>query len=111
MVNNELEYSIMQIIMNSGNAKSLAMEAIRASREGKFESAKSKLEEAKDAINLAHLEQTKLLTLEARGQDFNISLLMTHSQDHLMNSMTTLDLAEEIISLWLMQSEKGVNSK
>ena len=111
MVNNELEYSIMQIIMNSGNAKSLAMEAIRASREGQFESANSKLEEAKDAINLAHKEQTKLLVLEAKGQNFNLSLLMTHSQDHLMTSMTTLDLAEEIISLWAKQSEMGYNSK
>lgn len=105
MINGEMESLIMQLIMNSGNAKSLAMEAIKSARCGQLGEAEIKINEASDAINLAHKIQTELLTLEASGENFDFSLLLTHSQDHMMNSITTIDLAKEFVYLW--KSLKG----
>lgn len=105
MVQGDIETLIMQLIMNSGNAKSLAMEAIKSARCGQLGEAEAKINEASEAINLAHTIQTKLLTLEASGENFNFSLLLTHSQDHMMNTITTIDLAKEFVYLW--KSLKG----
>ena len=81
------------------------MEAIKFARSNQLGEAEAKISEASDAINLAHNIQTQLLTLEASGQDFKFSLLLTHSQDHMMNSITTIDLAKEFVYLW--KSLKG----
>lgn len=100
MGNSEIELLIMQLIMNSGNTKSLAMEAIQSARNNQMDLAKKKLEEADVSMNLAHEIQTQLLVREARGETYNFSLLLTHSQDHLMNALNAFDLAKEIVLLW-----------
>lgn len=87
MNNSEMEALIMQLIMNSGNAKSLAMR-LSSFTQQQLGEAEAKISEASDAINLALTSRTQLLTLEASGQDFKFSLLLTHSQDHMMNSIT-----------------------
>lgn len=91
---------VMNIIINAGNAKSDAMEAIRAAKEFDFKLAKEKLKSAKDSESLAHNAQTELLSRESAGQDIKINLLVIHAQDHLMNCITFNDLAREIIDLY-----------
>ena len=44
---NENEQNLLEIIVNSGEAKSLSFEAIQAAKEGRFEEAKLKMEEAR----------------------------------------------------------------
>lgn len=100
MDNTELELLVMKLIMNSGNSKSLSMEAIQCAKNNQMDLAKAKIEEAEESLNLAHEVQTEMLVKEARGNTLAFSLLLTHSQDHLMNSICTLDLAKEMISLW-----------
>jgi len=100
MNNSELELIEMQLIMNSGNAKSLAMEAMISARQGKISEAKEHMEEAEKAIIDAHKQQTQLLTLEANGGKAEFSILLTHSQDHLMNAITAIDIGKEVIALW-----------
>ena len=100
MENEELEMTVMELIVNSGNTKSLAMEAIKAARNNEFDRADELLKEADQAITDAHKVQTKLLTEEANGKAFQFSILLGHSQDHLMNAITTLDLAKEIVLQW-----------
>lgn len=95
-----LETTIFQLILNSGNARSSAMEAIREAKEGNFENATAKIQEAKDALSEAHKQQTELIQGEARGEKTEVSVLLIHSQDHLMNAMTVKDLAEEFIDLY-----------
>ncbi|MCD2255162.1 PTS lactose/cellobiose transporter subunit IIA [Agrilactobacillus fermenti] len=90
----------MNLIVNGGNAKSSAMAAIKAAKQHDFEQAKAKLAEADQFIHDAHLEETALLTTEASGEPLNITLLMIHSQDHMMNAITYRDLAAEIIELY-----------
>lgn len=92
--------SIMGIIMNSGEAKAKAMEAISLAKQSEFVLAESKIEEATQSLVAAHNSQTSLLSSEANGKEVELSLLMIHSQDHLMTSITFVDLAKEIIALY-----------
>lgn len=93
------EETIMGIIMHGGNARSLAMEAIRLARHGDDKESKALLEQSDGELNKAHQIQTNLIQSEVRGEKIEVSLLMVHAQDHLMNAMTVYDLAKEIIEL------------
>ncbi|GEN56365.1 PTS mannose transporter subunit IIA [Halolactibacillus alkaliphilus] len=99
MNNEKIMEVIMGIITHSGDAKSHAMKAIKAAREGDFEKADDSIKQAERAFVKAHHSQTALLTKEAQGEKTEVSLLMVHAQDHLMTSMTFTDLAKEIILL------------
>ncbi len=92
--------AIMGLIVNAGNAKSDAMEAIQAAKNGEFEEADERLKAAEAALVEAHHAQTKLLTAEANGETLPITLLTIHSQDHLMTSITFNDLAKEVIDVY-----------
>ncbi|ANZ95423.1 PTS mannose transporter subunit IIA [Brochothrix thermosphacta] len=100
MMNEELLQAIMGLIMNSGNVKSDCMEAIQLAKAGKIEEARAKIEEANKNLVEAHHSQTGLLTQEAKGEKVEVSLLLIHSQDHLMNAITFKDLAVEVIDLY-----------
>jgi PTS system cellobiose-specific IIA component len=95
-----MEETIFQIILHGGNGKSCSMEAIAAAKRGDFTEARAKLQEAADALNEAHHVQTSLIQGEIRGEKVEISLLMVHAQDHLMNSITMKDLATEFVELY-----------
>jgi PTS system cellobiose-specific IIA component len=47
-----------------------------------------------------------MLTAEAQGDHAKVTLLMVHSQDHLMNAITFRDLAGEIVALYKRLAEK-----
>lgn len=91
------EEIIMEIIVNGGNARSKALMAIRSASEGEFNKAESLMAEAKEDMGLAHKVQTQLIQAETRGEKTDISLLLIHAQDHLMNAMTVVDLANVMI--------------
>ncbi len=93
------EQIIMGIIMHGGNARSYAMRALQEARNNNFEAAYQLLEDSSEELNLAHKIQTDLIQAEVRGEPTEVSLLMVHAQDHLMNAMTVRDLAQEIIGL------------
>jgi len=95
----ELYQLSFQLILHSGNARSLAMEAMNDAKEKNFEAAREKLKEADAAFVEAHHIQTELITKESNGEDFEIPIILIHGQDHLMMAMTLKDLAKEIIDL------------
>lgn len=94
------EQIVMELVVNSGNARSTAMEAIEVAKKGKIDAAKEMIEEAREQINGAHNFQTKLIQDEIAGQAAPMSLIMCHGQDHLMTAMVVIDLAEQIIALY-----------
>jgi PTS system cellobiose-specific IIA component len=102
--NNQLMEIIMSLIMHGGDAKSNAMEAIHAAKTGNFTISENKLKDANNALIKAHKSQTSLLTQEASGDSVELSLLMIHGQDHLMNAITFKDIAEEIVDLYKFTS-------
>ncbi|MFC0233274.1 PTS lactose/cellobiose transporter subunit IIA [Vagococcus entomophilus] len=100
MENEENLEAIMGLIMNGGNAKSDAMEAIHAAKKGEFDLADEKLKSAEQFLSKAHHSQTSMLTQEAQGNHVTVTLLTVHSQDHLMTAIAFADLAKEIIDLY-----------
>lgn len=98
---------VMNLVVNGGDARSKAMEAIRVARENNFDEAEKLLKEATEALNNAHNFQTDLIQSEMGGEEpARVSLLMVHGQDHLMNAMTVCDLAAEIVELNKLLYEK-----
>ncbi|MFJ7950052.1 PTS lactose/cellobiose transporter subunit IIA [Lysinibacillus sp. NPDC096418] len=95
-----LMQSIMGLILHSGNTKSDCMEAIQMAKAGDISGAREKMEAANQSLVEAHHSQTALLTQEARGEKIEVSLLLIHAQDHLMNSITFRDMANEMIDLY-----------
>lgn len=100
------ESIIMELVVNSGSARSMAMQAVEEAAKGSFEAARQKLEEAKVQINKAHAFQTELIAAEAGGQSHPVSLIMVHGQDHLMTAMVVIDMAEQFLKLYQKMEEK-----
>ncbi|GAB6098685.1 PTS lactose/cellobiose transporter subunit IIA [Halanaerocella petrolearia] len=96
----DVETEAMKLITNAGQSRSLSFEALKVARNGKFEKAKDKLEEANNKALEAHKIQRQLITKEAEGEDIELGLLMVHAQDHLMNSMLAKDLILELLELY-----------
>ncbi|SCY36567.1 PTS lactose/cellobiose transporter subunit IIA [Alkaliphilus peptidifermentans] len=96
----DIEVTIFTIITHSGEARSSSMEAIQNAKKGDYKKATKCMEDAKEKLALAHEAQTMLIHSEAQGNKVEISLLMIHAQDHLMNAMTVKDLAEEFVDLY-----------
>lgn len=94
-----LEEISFQIILYGGNARTLAMEAIQHAKLGEFDLSEQKIEEANGEMSKAHRYQTDLIQGETRGEEIEIRLLLIHAQDHLMNAITVIDLAQEVIEL------------
>lgn len=90
----------MGLIVHSGDTKSECMEAIQLAKKGHIIEAKDKIKLANDALIEAHHSQTALLSQEARGEKVEVSMLLIHAQDHLMNAITFRDLAVEMIELY-----------
>lgn len=88
------------LISHAGNARGLAMEAINEAKEGRFEEAKALIKEAREEIGNAHEYQTGLIQREAAGEKNEFSILLVHSQDHLMTGMTVVDMADEFIQVY-----------
>ncbi len=94
------EQIIMELIVNGGDGRSKALEAIYLAKKGDFEGAMEKLDQCNQSLNKAHVFQTNLIQAEAGGDGGKVSLLMVHGQDHLMNAITVRDLAIEIVELY-----------
>lgn len=99
-MNEKIMQAVMGLIMYGGDAKSSAMEAIQFAKQYDFEQAEEKLRAARESLIHAHNSQTDMLVAEAQGEENPITLLIVHSQDHIMTSITFYDLAKEIIDLY-----------
>lgn len=95
----KMELIIMNLVVSGGNARSLALQAVKASREKQFEEAAALMEQCNQALDQAHCIQTELIQKEANGEYMEVRLLMVHAQDHLMNAMTVRDIAVEMIAM------------
>lgn len=105
-MNDEQMAVIMTLIIFGGEAKSSAIEAIRAAKESDFDKADERIEAASKAIVEAHHGQTELLTNAANGEEVAVSIYMVHAQDHLMTGIAFVDLAREIIELYKVIAKK-----
>ncbi|VBB05158.1 phosphotransferase system lactose/cellobiose-specific iia subunit [Lucifera butyrica] len=95
-----MEETILSIIIQSGEARSCAMEAIQCAKRGEFDKARELIGQSADKLGNAHAEQTKLIQAEANGKKTEISLLLIHAQDHLMTAITVKSLANELVEVY-----------
>ncbi|WP_431088570.1 PTS lactose/cellobiose transporter subunit IIA [Paenibacillus sp. 8b26] len=93
----DYEQAVMQLIASSGEARSLSLKAIRTARDNNVQGAEEVLKQAKEQLTKAHKVQTGLIQAESRGEKNEVSLLMIHAQDHLMNALTVRELAIEMV--------------
>ena len=97
----DLNQMAMQIILHSGNARTMADEAFQYAKEKKSVEAYRKLEQAdREGILKAHQAQTQMIQEEARGIVHESSLLFTHAQDHLMTTMCEINNIKRLIELY-----------
>ncbi|TCV92638.1 PTS lactose/cellobiose transporter subunit IIA [Biostraticola tofi] len=95
----DFEQTVMELLINAGEARSNAMMAIQAARRKEWDQADVLLQSAKDATRVAHGIQTRLIGLDEGQGKIPINLIMVHAQDHLMTAMLCQDLAEELVLL------------
>ena len=89
----EYERIIMSLIVHGGNARSNCLKALECAQNGDMIQAETLFKSVDEDINKAHEIQTKLIQAEINGEKNEITLLLIHAQDHLMNAMTVRDLA------------------
>ena len=88
---NDLEEVVMGLIINSGQARSLAYGALKQ--------AKAMMEQSRQALSEAHRVQTQLIESDEGEGKMKVSLVLVHAQDHLMTSMLARELVAELIEL------------
>ena len=106
----EFETIITELVVNGGNGRSKALEAVRAARRGQMEQARKLLKESEEAIARAHQFQTTMLqeslNMETGEAKEGVSLLVVHGQDHLMDAMVVRDLVSEMIEMYDLIHQK-----
>lgn len=89
----------MNLIANSGDARSFAFQALASAKKGQFIDAMRLMKKSEEMSIQAHKAQTDLLVNEANGIKTEINVLLIHAQDHLMTSLLAQELIKEIIYL------------
>lgn len=97
--NDALEEVVMGLIINSGQARSLAYNALKQAKLGDFETAKTLMEQSHAALHEAHRVQTQLIESDEGQGKIKVSLVLVHAQDHLMTAMLARELISELIEL------------
>ncbi len=92
--------SVMDIISATSTAREAALAAIEAAKEQDFEQASKWLDRAQNAIKGGQLAHNHLLSLEARGEGPEFSLLLVHAETHLTDANAILDTSREFVSLY-----------
>lgn len=96
----DLEVVAFEIILYSGNARKMIHDSFTFMRQSKFDKADNLFEEANAELVKAHQSQTELLKRYASGESVNMEIIMVHAQDHLMTTMTLLEVAQEMEFLY-----------
>lgn len=95
------ENIIMELIVKGGDAKSKALLAINAAKDGDYLQAETLMQECSRTLIEAHEIQTDMIQDELNGKNTEpVNLLMVHGQDHLMNAILISDLAKEFIEIY-----------
>lgn len=96
----KLQGVAFEIILASGQGRTLIHEGFELMRNGKYDEAEKKLDDAEEEIVKAHNAQTDLLQAYAGGEEFNVEIIMVHAQDHLMTTMTLREVALEMLAMY-----------
>lgn len=101
-----MEQIAMELISKSGEARSLAFQALNATKQNNHTEASALLEQSVKRSKEAHKVQSRLLFSESEGKPTELSVLLIHAQDHLMSSLLAQELIKEIIDLHVLKADK-----
>lgn len=87
----------MKMTSFGGEAKSLALTAIKQAREGNFQVAATTMKQAEEYLAKSHQAHTVLLTQDADSGDVQVNVFLVHAADHLNAAETIFVLANELI--------------
>lgn len=96
----ELELMLFQIITAAGGSKSNFIQAIQEAKAGNFEAADDLIKQGDDFLSQAHEPHSKLLTMEAQGEENIVYLLLIHAEDQMMSCEVFRQMAVELIELY-----------
>lgn len=93
------EEEIMELIIESGQGRSTAYEALASAKKGDYPSSEELLEESTKHFNKAHSVQTRLIATDEGAGEIPINLIMVHAQDHLMTGLLAKEMVIELIDM------------
>ncbi len=98
----------LQIIMSSGDARTLAKQAMDKGTEGKFDEADELLKQAEKKQVAAHNVQTAMIQGDIRGGDEKLGyyVLFAHAQDTMMTIQTEINLTKSLLKLMKANEER-----
>jgi len=105
-----IENTVMELIINAGEARSCAMQALYAAKRGNWDEVDDLLAQSTAASKLAHGVQTELIGLDEGEGKVPVNLVMVHAQDHIMTSMLARELVEELIELHRLRQDAGTQA-
>ncbi len=104
----DMESTVMELIINAGEARSYAMQALRAAKQGDWAEVDNQLAESSAASKRAHDVQTMLIGLDEGCGKITVNLEMVQAQDHSMTSMLAREMIEEMIEIQRQLQKKNV---
>ncbi|WP_410012875.1 PTS lactose/cellobiose transporter subunit IIA [Sodalis sp. C49] len=99
----DMETTIMTLLVNAGEARSLCMTALACARDGDVDRAGMLLADADNFIKAAHRLQTGLIGADQGEGKIPMTLILVHAQDHLMNAILARELINEMVILYQRQ--------
>lgn len=113
MKKDPLEEYIFNIIGFSGMAKYYASEAIKNAREGNFKESEKLFKKSDEEFSKAQDAEGALAKNRNEVSKECDELILIHSQDHFMGTMTYRELAKEMIEMSkkINELEKSLNEK
>lgn len=95
----------MEIILDAGDARTHATDAMRAELAGDRAKADDLMKQAKECIKKAHNAQTDVIQAEARGEHVQFSLLFMHAQDTVMTIISEVNMIGLMIEMYRKQED------
>lgn len=96
----DMESTVMELIINAGESRSCAMQALRAAKQGDWAEVDAQMNESFAASKRAHDVQTMLIGMDEGCGKVQVNLVLVHAQDHIMNAMLAREMAQEFIDLY-----------
>lgn len=96
----KFEQECFQIILHSGNARSIAYEALGKVKQGQMEEAKKKFAEAKDELTQAGCQHAQLLQRFVTDESLQVEMLLVHAEDHMSSSNVIVEMVQELMEVY-----------
>lgn len=100
MISEDFAMTCVQMISNSGSAKSCYIEALQKAKAGEMKEAERLMQEGDDFYAQAHEVHGSLLQKEASGEKVEFALILMHAEDQMASTELAKVLSRELIELY-----------